>query len=75
MEKKRRARGPKIPKNVSRQRAWQLRQRGAGLCTICAQPAWREGAAYCPEHRAAHNEREKLRWQRKMNPPPPPSLW
>ena len=72
MAKKRR----KIPPNVSRQRLWQIRQREAGLCILCSEPAWRKGSCHCERHRAEHAEREKARYQRKIAPPPPPpSLW
>ena len=80
MQKKRRKRlligRGEIPENVSRQRAWQIQQRAAGLCIICAEKAWRRGSCHCAKHRAEHNERERARYERKMNqPPPPPSLW
>jgi hypothetical protein len=62
-------------KQLSRQRLWQIRQREAGLCILCSEPAWRAGSCHCEKHRAEHAAREKARFHRKNNPPPPPSLW
>ena len=75
LTKKRQKSRRSLPANLSRQRLWQIRQREQGLCILCSEPAWRRGSCHCPRHRAEHNEREKARYQRKVNPPPPPSLW
>ena len=64
----------KISPNVSRQRAWQIKQREQDSAS-CAPSRPGDAAPATAEHRAEHNEREKARYQRKINPPPPPSLW
>ena len=40
---------------ISKQRAYQLRQRAKGLCVLCPNPAWRIGADRCEAHRQAFN--------------------
>jgi len=44
-----------MEKAISRQRAWQMRKRAAGLCIICGKP--RVSATHCEAHRVAYNRR------------------
>jgi len=50
-----------VERAVSRQRAWQKKQRAAGLCIKCGAGAWREGSRYCAWHRDDHAEKMRQR--------------
>lgn len=52
-------------KPVSRQREWQLKMRGLGLCWKCGTPAV---GSLCPKHLKRERERQrKLRGWKKRN--------
>ena len=46
-------------RKISKQRAYQLRQREKGLCVLCPSPAWRSGSSYCRSHLDRHLERKR----------------
>lgn len=48
---------------LSKQRAYQLRQRAKGLCTLCPSPIWRPGSSYCRAHLDRHLAYKK--WRRE----------
>lgn len=52
-------------KSISRQRAWQIRQRAAGKCMLCGKPASKKSKLYCESHRVAFNALQRARWHRR----------
>ena len=46
---------------LSKQRAYQLRQRAKGLCALCPTPVWRAGSDRCREHLDRHLEAKRER--------------
>jgi len=52
-----------MEKAISRQRAWQMRKRAAGLCIICGKP--RVSATHCEAHRVAFNADHAIAQRRR----------
>lgn len=50
-----------MKRKLSKQRAYQLRQRAKGLCALCPTPVWRAGSDRCREHLDRHLAYKKLR--------------
>ena len=47
----------KKEKKLSKQRRWQLKQKAAGMCTICGKPSVDGTTAFCEEHRKKNRHR------------------
>jgi hypothetical protein len=59
---------PAKPKELSRQRRYQLAHEAAGLCCLCTKKAT-PGNRLCKRHREIANERNRLNVRRRLGLP------